>query len=112
MGGDEGEQDGPDDNEPEIGWFFEWSPNDEPGFVMPVLDDDDDPGWQELRDTYCSLSRNTPFERIVTIARELEVTSVVVERRYIDHDYRSEHSHFYSTTFKRFPSVCHRLHFF
>ena len=56
--------------------------------------------------------RSVPFERIVQIARQLGTTSVVVERRYIDHDYRSEHSHFYSTTFKRFPSVCHQLHFF
>jgi hypothetical protein len=37
---------------------------------------------------------------------------VVVERRYIDLDYRSEHSRFYSGTFRRYPSVCHRLHFF
>lgn len=38
--------------------------------------------------------------------------AVLAERRYIDIDYRSEHSRFYSTTFVRYPSVCHRLHFF
>jgi hypothetical protein len=41
-----------------------------------------------------------------------KVESIVVERRYIDADYRSEHSSFYSTTFQRYPSVAHRLHFF
>ena len=30
----------------------------------------------------------------------------------MDADYRSEHSAFYSTTFRRYPSVAHRLHFF
>ena len=38
--------------------------------------------------------------------------SAVLEYRYIDADYRNEHSRFYSTTFRRYPSVAHRLHFF
>lgn len=38
--------------------------------------------------------------------------SAVLEYRYIDPDYRNEHSQFYSTTFRRYPSVTHRLHFF
>ena len=38
--------------------------------------------------------------------------SAVLEYRYIDPDYRNEHSQFYSTTFRRYPSVAHRLHFF
>ena len=36
----------------------------------------------------------------------------MIERRYIDADYRDEHSKFYSTTFRRYPSVAHRVHFF
>jgi len=36
----------------------------------------------------------------------------VIEYRYIDPDYRSEHSRFYSITFRRYPSVAHRIHFF
>ena len=38
--------------------------------------------------------------------------TAVVEHRYIDADYRDEHSRFYSTTFRRYPAVAHRVHFF
>ena len=37
---------------------------------------------------------------------------MAIEHRYIDRDYRNEHSRFYSGTFRRYPSVTHRLHFF
>jgi len=37
--------------------------------------------------------------------------TAVIEYRYIDADYRDEHSRFYSTTFRRYPSVAHRIHF-
>lgn len=86
--------------------FFEWTPNDAPGFVV----DADVHGWELLRERYAR--DNAPLERIIEIAQEHGVASIVVEQRYIDLDYRSEHSHFYSTTFTRYPSVCHRLHFF
>jgi hypothetical protein len=36
----------------------------------------------------------------------------VVEYRYIDQDYRSEHQAFYAGTFRRYPSVAERLLFF
>jgi hypothetical protein len=45
-------------------------------------------------------------------AYALGAQSAVLEYRYIDLDYRNEHSRFYSTTFRRYPSVTHRLHFF
>lgn len=89
--------------------FIDWTPDDEPGEVVDVTDP---AGWALLRDTYTGPKPNLPFERLVAIAIGHGVRSVVVERRYIDLDYRSEHSHFYSTTFRRYPSVCHRLHFF
>jgi hypothetical protein len=38
--------------------------------------------------------------------------TALIEFRYIDADYRDEHSRFYSTTFRRYPSVAHRIHFF
>jgi hypothetical protein len=87
--------------------FHEWSPDDEPGGVIPVPE-----GWNEIRETYAPRLTNAPLERLIKLADQHEVRSVVVERRYIDIDYRSEHSRFYSTTFQRYPSVCHRLHFF
>lgn len=91
------------------GRFFEWSPDDSPGFVLPTTSAD---AWDELRLVYSPYGHNGPLERLIEIAEDLGVRAVVVERRYIDLDYRSEHSNFYSTTFLRYPSVCHRLHFF
>lgn len=98
--------------------LFAWSPNDKPGRVADVTRED---GWNYIRSFYAppdptrgrgGQERNRPLERIIEIAKEHAVKSVLIERRYIDMDYRSEHSHFYSTTFRRYPSVSHRLHFF
>jgi hypothetical protein len=98
--------------------LFDWSPNDKPGRVTDVTSED---GWAYIRDFYAppdptrgrgGRERNPALERIIQIAQEHAVKSVLIERRYIDMDYRSEHSHFYSTTFRRYPSVSHRLHFF
>ena len=38
--------------------------------------------------------------------------SVVVEQRYLDPDWRSEHGAFHGRLFRRHPSVCHRWHLF
>lgn len=54
----------------------------------------------------------TLFHAVVHRARDAGARTVVAEHRYLDADYRSEHSAFYSTTFRRYPSVAHRLHFF
>lgn len=90
------------------GEFFQWTPEDTPGKVISI---DRDPDWGHIVEQY-SDSRNPPLNRIVEICKGHKVRSVVIEYRYIDLDYRSEHSRFYSTTFRRYPSVCHRLHFF
>lgn len=73
--------------------------------------------WTALEHAYAPPAqnkggRNAPLARVLEIARLHNVVSIYVERRYIDLDYRNEFSHFYSTTFYRFPSVAHRLHFF
>lgn len=91
------------------GPFFEWTPDDDAGLVVPTASED---GWNFLRRRFCRDRSSPPFERIVEIAKEHGTKSVVVEQRYIDLDFRSEHSHFYSTTFLRYPSVCQRVHFF
>jgi hypothetical protein len=49
---------------------------------------------------------------VLAQAFALGAQSAVLEYRYLDPDYRNEHSRFYSTTFRRYPSVAHRLHFF
>jgi hypothetical protein len=45
-------------------------------------------------------------------AYSLGAQTAVIEYRYMDADYRSEYANFYSTTFRRYPSVAHRVHFF
>lgn len=98
--------------------LFDWSPDDKPGRVTDVTRED---GWKYIRTVYAppdptrgrgGQEGNAALERIIEIAQQHGVKSVLIERRYIDMDYRSEYSHFYSTTFRRYPSVSHRLHFF
>lgn len=52
------------------------------------------------------------LQTVLAQAFALGAQSAVLEYRYLDPDYRHEHSRFYSTTFRRYPSVAHRLHFF
>jgi hypothetical protein len=89
--------------------FVEWTPDDSPGSVHDMSRPE---AWERLANFYGGGKTNYPLERIIQIARAHGVRSVVVERRYIDLDWRSEHACFYGHKFERFPSVCHRLHFF
>jgi len=57
-------------------------------------------------------SRPEVLTNVLAHAYASGAQSAVLEYRYIDPDYRNEHSQFYSTTFRRYPSVAHRLHFF
>ena len=66
-------------------------------------------------DALCAIyegTRSALFRAVLAQAIRAGAQSVVVEHRYIDADYRSEHSRFYSTTFRRYPSITDRLHFF
>jgi hypothetical protein len=53
-----------------------------------------------------------PFQRCLEVAQEGGASSVVVETRYIDVDYRSEFSAHYSRSFRTPPATARRLHFF
>ena len=89
--------------------FLSWSPDDSAGAVYDVTV----PGtWDELVDFYAGGTGSRPLERIVAIAREHGVRSVVVEQRHLDADWRSEHGAFHGRLFRRHPSVCHRWHLF
>ncbi|MDP9069262.1 MAG: hypothetical protein M3N53_13080 [Actinomycetota bacterium] len=73
----------------------------------------DDKGWENLFDRYAGeLDQNIPLKRCLDVARAAGATSVVIETRYMDLDYRSEYSAFYSRTFEFIPDSAHRLHFF
>ncbi len=52
------------------------------------------------------------FGKVVEHGIALGASTAVVEHRYLDPDWRSEHAAFYSKTFRRYPGVAHRLHFF
>lgn len=87
----------------------EWTPA---GNVAEIIDVAKPAGWDQIRDWYTDGTPVRPLERLIELATEHGVVSVLVERRYVDADWRSEHSRFFGGTFKRYPTVCHRLHFF
>jgi hypothetical protein len=61
---------------------------------------------------YYSGSRPGVVDEVFGQAYTLNAQTAVIEYRYLDADYRSEHASFYSITFRRYPSVAHRIHFF
>lgn len=67
--------------------------------------------WAALRSRYAP-SRDRPLERCLAVAQANSASTVVVETRYIDSDYRSEFSAFHSKTFAPVADTTHRLHFF
>lgn len=87
--------------------FGEWTPSQ----IAQVVDLRPPRALLELI-AYYEGSRRDVLEQVIGQAYTLGAQSAVVEYRYLDPDYRSEHSSFYSTTFRRYPSVAHRLHFF
>ena len=86
-------------------------------FQIYLLDPASDADWDDL---YNELSRGAdrlagelrPLRRVLEVAREHQVETIVAETRYIDLDYRSEFSAFYSKAFESFHDSCRRLHFF
>ena len=53
-----------------------------------------------------------PLERAFEVAADLGCRTVVIENRYVDADYSSEYSAFWSQRFTDPPSFARRLHFF
>lgn len=87
--------------------FSEWTPGD-PARIVDLR-----PAGALLQlIRYYEGTRPGVVHEVLGQAYALGAQMAVIEYRYIDPDYRSEHSRFYSTTFRRYPSVAHRLHFF
>jgi len=57
-------------------------------------------------------ARPRVFQAVIAHALSVGARTAVVEYRYLDPDWRNEHREFYATTFRRYPSIAHRLHFF
>jgi hypothetical protein len=53
-----------------------------------------------------------PFEAVLSVARRNRCRTVVVENRYVDADYRSDYSAFWSKRFDSIPPFARRVHFF
>jgi len=88
--------------------FAEWSGS---GEVARVADLTDERVLPWLLDTYGG-ARPKVLQAVLSHAFALGTRTVVIEYRYIDLDWRNEHKTFYASTFRRYPSVAHRLHFF
>ena len=87
--------------------FAEWTPPD-PARVIDLRPD----GALLALTRYYEGTRPNVAHEVLGQAYTLGAQMAVIEYRYLDQDYRSEHSRFYSTTFRRYPSVAHRIHFF
>ena len=87
--------------------LLDWETPD-PAEILVLAGDAD---WEALAQRYPS-TNEAPLLRCFEVARANGATTVVIETRYIDLDYRSEYSAFYSRTFQAIPDSAHRLHFF
>ena len=87
----------------------QWSRGDQSGVVYDMTIDG---AWEQLSLDYANAEGNLPLSRVFEIARSHGTTTIVKESRYIDAGWRSQLARFYNGTFRRYPSVCHRLHFF
>jgi len=68
--------------------------------------------WLELVHRYGGMGPSKPLDNTFELVARGSPTSALLERDYIDADYRDEFSHFYAQTFRRLPDRCERLHFF
>ncbi|MTD43807.1 hypothetical protein GKE82_05665 [Conexibacter sp. W3-3-2] len=84
-----------------------WVPGDTRADVVELTAD---AHWEALEAAYPA--RGRAWRSVLAVARELGCSSVVVEHRYIDVDYRSEHAAFWAQRFVVGSPFTRRLHFF
>jgi hypothetical protein len=65
----------------------------------------------ELKYEYRAFRDSEPLQAIWKWVRDATVTAAILEREYIDADYRDEYAHFYAHVFESLPNRCERLHF-
>jgi len=83
-----------------------WVDNDTHGWIFHPSGDVE---WKALADQCGGGPR---FEVVLDVARSNRARTVVVENRYIDADFRSDFSTFWSKRFDVVPQFCRRVHFF
>jgi hypothetical protein len=67
--------------------------------------------WRSLLNRYGE-EEASPLAEIFAVARSNRCQTVIEENRYVDPDYRSEYSEFWSKRFEGRPAFSRRLHFF
>jgi hypothetical protein len=82
-----------------------------PKTVFPVLNLDAADGWDALVQLSDDFLDQRGLDRLTKVL-DGHCASVVVEREYIDKDYRDTFANFHSKRFSTPPSRCVRLHFF
>lgn len=85
-----------------------WIDPDTHGWVHNPSSDSD---WEALLQRFGGLP-NSPLARVLEVARQGRCRSIIEENRYVDVDYRSEYSAFWSERFPSRPAFGRRLHFF
>jgi hypothetical protein len=68
--------------------------------------------WARLATEYTKDEERRPLNRVFDVVREGGCRTVVVENRYVDVDYRSEYSAFWSLKFDNQSPFARRFHFF
>lgn len=71
-----------------------------------------DADWDSALERYRNTANDMPFDRCIEVARQHGAKHVVIETRYADLDFRSEHHALYGRSFADVPAFAHRLHFF
>ncbi len=72
--------------------------------------------WDSLKERYETLVLSpvlsrAPLEAVFATARASNPNRAVIEREYIDADFRNEYANFYAMTFRRGTNRCERVHF-
>jgi hypothetical protein len=67
--------------------------------------------WDAILAEYGATARD-PLGAVLSVVRRNHCRTVIVENRYVDPDYRSEYSAFWSPRFLDRPAFARRLHFF
>ncbi|MET0304764.1 MAG: hypothetical protein ABW196_00870 [Solirubrobacterales bacterium] len=68
--------------------------------------------WTKLAREYTEDEERRPLDQVLAVAREGGCRTVVIENRYVDVDYRSEFTAFWSLKFDNQSSFARRMHFF
>ncbi len=79
--------------------------------AVPIVVFDNDDGWKEVLQAAGSHLDQRGIDRLKP-ALDGMVKTVIVEKHYIDKDYRDTFSHYHSKRFQTPDSRCIRLHFF